>query len=122
MRPNDVALRFARSASRHGISHERALKHEDVTYPVITKAGETLTEEDVERIADEFEAGFDLSTWTPRPGRPGLEPGSTEHAPRIAVRLPDSLHRRVRSRAASEGRSVSQVVRGLLEEYVRAGG
>lgn len=99
----------------------RQVKYEDVTYPVVTKGGRVLTEEDVERLADEFEAGFDLSTWTPRPGRPGLDVGATAHAPRIAVRLPESLHRRVRSRAASEGRSVSNIVRVLLEEYVRSG-
>lgn len=87
--------------------------------PLTTKSGHELTEADVERLADEFEVGFDLSTWEPRPGRPRLDPNAADHAPRIAVRVPASLHARVASRAAAEGRSVSQVVRALLDEYVR---
>jgi Ribbon-helix-helix protein, copG family. len=87
---------------------------------LITKSGRTLTEADIERLADEAERGFDLSTWEPRPGRPRLEPSATEHSPRIAVRVPESLHRRVRSRAAGEGQTVSRVVRRLLEEYAEA--
>ena len=86
--------------------------------PVITKDGRRLTEADIERLADEAERGFDLSTWIPRPGRPRLDLRSTAHSPRIAVRVPDSLHRRLIARAAAEGRSVSQVVRKLLDEYV----
>ena len=85
---------------------------------VITKSGRTLTEADIERLADEAERGYDLSTWVHRPGRPPLEPGLGEPSPRIAVRVPASLHRRVTSQAAAEGRSISQVIRTLLEDYV----
>lgn len=84
---------------------------------LITKSGRKISAADVERLADAAERGFDLSTWSPRPGRPRLEPDATEHSPRIAVRIPASLHRRVRSRAAGEGSTVSRVVRRLLEEY-----
>jgi hypothetical protein len=90
-----------------------------VARTVITKGGRRLTEADIERLADEAERGFDLSTWIPRPGRPRLDQRATEHSPRIAVRVPESLHRRVVSRAAEEGRSISQVVRGLLDDYAR---
>jgi hypothetical protein len=82
-----------------------------------TKSGRTLTDADLDRLADKSEAGFDLSTWRPRPGRPSLAPVAGEHSPRIAVRLPGALRDKVASRAASEGKSVSQVVRGLLEGY-----
>lgn len=85
----------------------------------VTKSGVRLTEADIERLADEFEAGFDISTWVPRPlGRPTLESGADGHSPRIEVRVPRSLHRRVLEQAAADGRTVSQVVRGLLEKYV----
>ena len=85
---------------------------------VITKSGVRLTEADIERIHDEIDAGIDISDWVPRPvGRPTLEPGSA-HSPRIEVRVPPSLHRRVLARAAADGRTVSQVVRRLLEKYV----
>jgi predicted HicB family RNase H-like nuclease len=93
-----------------------------VTGPIVTKSGAVLTEADIERLADTFEAGIDISRWVRRPvGRPHLEPGADEHSPRIEVRVPPSLHRRVRARAAADGRTVSQVVRRLLEEYVEAG-
>lgn len=86
---------------------------------VITKSGHRLTEADVEHLADEAERGFDLSTWVHRRGRPPLEAGHDEPSPRIAVRVPASLYRRVTSQAAAEGRSVSEVVRDLLEGYAR---
>lgn len=140
-----MAIRFAPSAWRHGIDVARATHviHNcaDPIYPgpstpgepdrilflgpgdvvartVITKSGRTLTEADVERLADEAERGYDLSTWVHRRGRPPLEAGLDEPSPRIAVRVPASLHRRVMSQAAAEGRSVSEVVRDLLEAYV----
>jgi predicted HicB family RNase H-like nuclease len=95
----------------------RFLKPDEV---VTTRSGHRLTAADLERLADEAEAGYDLSTWKPWPGRPRLDPAATDHSPRIAVRVPGRLHRRVTSKAAREGRSVSQVVRGLLEDYVAA--
>lgn len=85
---------------------------------VITKSGHRLTEADIERLADEAERGYDLSTWVHRPGRPPLEAGRDEPSPRIAVRVPASLHERVMTQAAAEGRSVSEVIRDLLEGYV----
>jgi hypothetical protein len=87
----------------------------------MTSSGQVLTDADIEALADEAERGYDLSEWRIRPGRPFLgaaqlaQPG--EHSPRIAVRLPAELHRRVRQRASAEERSVSQVVRDLLEDY-----
>ena len=87
---------------------------------VTTKSGHRLTHEEIERLADEAERGFDPSTFRHSRGRPALEAGANA-SPRIAVRLPGSLHRRVTSRAAAEGRSVSEVVRDLLERYAREG-
>ena len=84
---------------------------------VRTKSGRVLTEADIEALADEFERGVDLSTWVPRPGRPSLGATPGEHSPRIAVRVPVELHRRVHARADAEGRNVSQVLRDLLEGY-----
>jgi predicted DNA binding CopG/RHH family protein len=88
---------------------------------ITTKSGRALTAADIERLADHIEReDFDLSTWVPRPGRPRLDPAAISHAPRIAVRVPESLRLRVASRAAAEGRTVSQVVRVLLEQYAEA--
>jgi predicted HicB family RNase H-like nuclease len=81
------------------------------------KSGGVLTEADVEALADQFERGVDLSKWRPRPGRPSLSATPGEHSPRIAVRVPAELHRRVLDRAEAEGLSLSQVMRRLLESY-----
>ncbi|MGD0248269.1 MAG: ribbon-helix-helix protein, CopG family [Candidatus Limnocylindrales bacterium] len=87
---------------------------------VKTKSRRNLSEADLERLAEEAERGFDLSTWKPRPGRPSLGAAAAgEHSPRIEARVPEPLHRRVVARAAKEGRSVSAVVRQLLEDYAR---
>jgi predicted HicB family RNase H-like nuclease len=87
---------------------------------VKTRSGRTLSEADVDRLAAELEKGLDLSMWKPRHGRPPLDAGAVTHAPRIAVRVPSDVHRRVVARATREGRSISEVVRDLLEGY--AGG
>ncbi len=117
-----MAIHFARSAGRHGIAADLSARlhaGDVMARTVVTKSGHRLTEADVERLADEAERGFDLSKWVHRRGRPRLEVGSDEPSPRIAVRVPASLHRRVISQAGAEGRSVSEVVRELLEGYVQ---
>ena len=51
---------------------------------VKAKDGRVLTDSDIERMADEAKRGFDLSTWTPRRGRPPLGVTAGSHSPRIA--------------------------------------
>jgi predicted HicB family RNase H-like nuclease len=83
---------------------------------VRTKSGKVLTDEELDRLAGRAEGGLDLKAWQPRRGRPSLG-GTAERSPRIAVRVPRALHRRVADRAASEGKSVSEIVRDLLGAY-----
>ena len=90
--------------------------------PVTTRSGRQLTDDDLDRLADEAEAGYDLSQWRPRRGRPFLDADAGGHAPRISVRVPAGLRDRAADRAAAEGRSMSDVLRSLLEEYVREPG
>lgn len=85
--------------------------------PVTTRSGRQLSKADLERLARRAEDGFDLSTWRPRRGRPSLGTTPGEQSPRIAVRLPEALRDRAMARAEREGMSMSEVVRGLLEEY-----
>ena len=87
-----------------------------------TRSGRTLSEDDIERLANELENGLDLSKWKTRRGRPPLDTAADAHAPRIAVRVPRDVHRRVLACAASEGRSISEVVRHLLEGYAGEAG
>lgn len=88
---------------------------------VRTKNGQTLTGRHLDELVAKAEEGYDLAGWTPRRGRPSLDAASKEPSPRIAVRLPPNLHRRVSSRAAGEGRTVSEVVRELLADYAGRG-
>lgn len=81
-----------------------------------TKSGRLLTESDIEQLADKAERGFDLSGWHPRRGRPSLSaPG--ERSPRVSARVPEDLYRRATARAASEGKTMSEVVRALVSGY-----
>ena len=89
---------------------------------VKTKGGRILSEADLERLASSVEHDLDISSWKPRPGRPPLDSTATAHAPRIAVRVPSDVHRRVVARASREGRSLSEVVRELLEGYAGGAG
>src|SRR5664279_4412179 len=85
---------------------------------VRTKNGRVVTDADLDRMETEAEAGYDLSTWKPRPGRPTLSLRDTgSPSPRIATRVPEELRAKVVSRASAAGKSVSQVMRSLLEGY-----
>jgi hypothetical protein len=86
---------------------------------VTTKSGRVLSKADLDRLAAKAEAGFEPSSFRPRRGRPFLDADATEHSPRIGVRVPASVRDRARAKAASEGRSISDVVRDLLEEYAQ---
>jgi hypothetical protein len=84
-----------------------------------TKDGRVVTDADLERMAAEAEAGFDLSTWKRRPGRPslgGVRAGA--HSPRLVTRVPEELRDEVTFYASAEGKSVSEVMRRLLQAYV----
>ena len=87
---------------------------------VTTKSGRILSEADLERLADRMGHDLDLSTWKPRPGRPRLgAPTGRGHSPRLVVRVSDELRERATARAAREGRTISDVIRDLLEGYVQ---
>ena len=50
-------------------------------------------------------------------GRPKLDRDSSSHAPRLAVRLPDPLKRRLALRAGDEGIRLSDAVRVAVEAW-----
>jgi hypothetical protein len=84
---------------------------------VKTKSGKVLTRKDIEALADEAEAGYDLSKATRElaPGRPSLGKGVS---PRISYRVPERLYSRARAKAKKEGRTVSELARDALEKYI----
>ncbi|MFZ2963302.1 MAG: ribbon-helix-helix protein, CopG family [Rhodoglobus sp.] len=52
-----------------------------------------------------------------RAGRPSLT-GAAKTSPQIAFRVPDNVREAVEQLAAAEGKTVSQVAREALEQYV----
>ncbi|HEY1834735.1 MAG TPA: ribbon-helix-helix domain-containing protein [Solirubrobacteraceae bacterium] len=82
-----------------------------------TASGETLTEQDIEELADEAERGYDLDEATKvTVGRPSL--GAKGTSPRVQVRVDPDLADALRNLAIEQHRSVSEITRTALREYV----
>jgi hypothetical protein len=83
-----------------------------------TKSGVPITEELVEKLAAEAEAGYDVEeTLARRVGRPtiGSGPASVE-----SVRLDPELRSALARRAEREHEPTSSVIRKALREYLEA--
>lgn len=83
----------------------------------IAKDGTPITEELADELAREAEAGYDLSKGR-RVGRRSLAGGSGQ-SPRVNVRLRPDLYRTALERAERENKTLSELTRDALEEYVR---
>jgi len=83
-----------------------------------SKTGELLTDDVLDRMAGEAEAGLDTSKLRRRPGRPRMGAAPAETLP---VRLDPDLRRALDDRAAAEDTTASDVVRKALREYLSAG-
>lgn len=81
-------------------------------------AGVELTDDVLDRMAREAEAGLDVTKLRRRPGRPAMGSGPAETLP---VRLDPELRRALDDRAATEKTTVSEVVRQALRRYLQAG-
>jgi hypothetical protein len=81
-----------------------------------TKSGTALPPEIEEALADEAEAGYDLSSAEGRRvGRPSLSHGVS---PRLDLRVEPDLAQALHDRAEEEHRSVSAVARDALRRYL----
>jgi hypothetical protein len=81
-----------------------------------TKSGTVLTREVEEALADEAEAGYDLTkSKAARTGRPSLGRGTS---PRLDLRVEPELAEALHRRAREEHRTVSAVARDALRRYV----
>jgi hypothetical protein len=83
-----------------------------------TKTGVELTDEVLDELAEQAEAGLDVTKLRRRPGRPSMGSGPADSLP---VRLDPELRRAVDERAAAEHTTASDVVREALRRYLRAG-
>lgn len=85
-----------------------------------TASGKPLTDNDIQRLADEAERGYDIDTVIARRrqrGRPTL--GS---APAVveSVRLDPELRDQLAKRAEADGTTTSEVIRQALRNYLSA--
>ncbi len=84
---------------------------------IITAAGTELSEQDIEALADEAERGYDLDKAIKvTVGRPSLS--SSGVSPRVQVRVDPKLANALQARARRERRSVSEIARTALREYL----
>ena len=83
-----------------------------------TKSGVDLTEEVLDRMAQEAEGGLDVAKLRRRPGRPAMGSGPADTLP---VRLDPELRKAVDDRAVAEHTTASDVVREALRQYLTAG-
>ena len=82
----------------------------------IATDGTPITEELADELAREAESGYDLSR-ARRVGRRSLA-GGAGRSPRLNIRITPDLHANASERARREGKSLSQLARDALEEYV----
>jgi hypothetical protein len=84
--------------------------------PVIgTSRGKPLTDDDIQRLADEAEAGNEPSWLRPRGGRPRMGSAAAEAVP---VRLDRQLRAAVEARANAEQTSTSEIIREALRRFL----
>jgi CRISPR-associated endonuclease/helicase Cas3 len=83
-----------------------------------TRSGTKLTEKVVDALAEEAERGYDLTkAKRVRMGRPAL--GDSGTSPRVQVRVDPDLAEALQAVARKEQRSVSEVARTALREYLQ---
>lgn len=82
-----------------------------------TRTGRVLTDEEIERLADEVATTEYPPQGLRRRGRPPLGDGPSEVVP---VRLDPALRAAVGERAARDETTVSEVIRAALRRYIDA--
>ena len=80
-----------------------------------SKTGVELTDEVLDRMAEEAEDGLDVSRLRRRPGRPPMGSGPAESLP---VRLDPELRKVLDERAAADNMTASDIVREALRRYL----
>jgi hypothetical protein len=82
---------------------------------VPTSGGVPVTEELVERLSEEAEAGYDVAVLRRRGGRPPLGSGPADVVP---VRLDPELRAALAARADADGSTASEVIRQALRAWL----
>lgn len=85
-----------------------------------TASGRAITDEEVERLAQEAERGYDIDDLLKRRGKRGRPTLGSAPAGVESVRLDPELRGELLARAESEGTTTSEVIRKALRRYLRA--
>jgi len=94
-----------------------------MTEPTIhghTSSGRPITDQDIESLAAEAEAGYDSETLIARRGKRGRPTLGNAPASVESVRLDPELRRQLLDRAEAEGTTTSELIREALRRYLRA--
>ena len=85
-----------------------------------TKSGTPVTDELVEQLADEAEAGYDVDEIRARRGKRGRPRLGSAPSTVESVRLDPELKERLARKAMDEGVSVSTIIREALRQHLEA--
>jgi hypothetical protein len=85
-----------------------------------TKSGKPITDELIEELVDEAEAGYDVDKLVARRGRRGRPSLGAGPSAIESVRLDPELKERLVQRAERDGLAVSEVIREALRHHLEA--
>jgi uncharacterized protein (DUF4415 family) len=85
-----------------------------------TASGRPITDEDVERLAEEAERGYDVDAVIARRGRRGRPALGSAPSSVESVRLDPELREQLAERARADGTTPSEVIRQALRDYLHA--
>ncbi len=85
-----------------------------------TRSGRPITDADIETLAAEAEAGYDVETLIARRGRRGRPALGSAPATVESVRLDPELRRQLADRAQADGTTASELIREALRQFLRA--
>src|SRR4051794_6718824 len=84
------------------------------------RRGNSITADYLDRAEKEAEAGFDLTQATSiQLGRPPLSSTARGDSPQIRFRVPANVRQQAEDLARHEGKTLSQLARESLEEYLK---
>ena len=85
-----------------------------------TKSERTITDAEVQRLADEAERGYDVDALVARRGKRGRPALGSRPASVESVRLDPELRERLAERAEADGTTTSEIIRQALRDYLHA--
>jgi len=86
-----------------------------------TKTGREITEAEIEALAAEAEAGYDVGRLIAERGKRGRPLLGSAPATVESVRLAPELREELAQRARAEGTTTSDLIREALRRFLRAG-